>query len=178
MEKEKEKLTLLTRFGKNYQGVIANFICDYIRDCKKVGLDDDYILRKNIGSEITSVPIAEAAWYYYEKRYQKEKQWDRESVFLEFFNYITNNGEFIDYGDPGEELQAAIIYYVAWENLSDEKKQKIKNKNGEYWQKESMKGKEPTQPQIDNLLMYGKKKGIDYNDRFEASEILSNLWKK
>lgn len=145
MEKQ---LKLLSHFDDKYKGVAFNDILFYMRKGEKYADQIIYIIQKKI---------------------EIEKRWGLTGSKEQWNKYFRTT----DWNTQLNEFYEIMEYAEAWDNKSLVEKQRIKNKNKEYFIKQSMKGKEPTEKQISFL----KSKGLTEipNDRYECSEIIDKL---
>jgi len=145
-----KKLKLLSHFDNAYKGTAFNAVLHYIREG---GLRADWLI-ENIKRKIEQQK-------YWGPLQGTNKQWDK------YFREIPQEQQL-------EEFYEALEYAEEWEKKTPTEKQKIKDEQREYFGKQSMKGKPPTEKQIAFL----KSKGQEIpNDRYECSVIIDNLMK-
>lgn len=79
--------------------------------------------------------------------------------------------------DHIHEADADIQKYLDYEKLSPEEKQKLKQGKGQFFAKESMRDKPPTEAQIKYLLSLGYKGDVKSLTRLDVSVLIDNLCK-
>ena len=149
--KMEKKLKLLSHFDDAYKGTAFNAVLHYIRGG---GLQADICI-ENI-----------------ERKLNQQKHWGPlQGTNEQWDKYFRD----IPYQQQLEEFYEALEYAEEWEKKTPFEKEIEKSERREYFGKQSMKGKEPTEKQIKFL----KSKGQENipNDRYECSLIIDKLMK-
>ena len=148
---EEKNLKLLSHFDQQYRGVVFNNILFYMRKGEQYA------------DEIIDL---------IQRKLEINKRWGLQGTNAQWEKYF----RIIDRDTQLKEFYEIMAYAEEWENKTPEEKQNIKQSQREFFGKQSMKGKEPTEKQIAFL----KSKGLKEipNDRFECSEIIDRLIKQ
>lgn len=152
-----KKIKLLNHFDDKYKGVALNEVLYFVRSGKSEPIE----LISNVKRKLAERVALNAKWGNGQLQ-GTNAQWQK------YFREISPE-------DCFNEFWEAIEYAEEWERKTPEEKQKEKDRQAEYFKKQSMRGKPPTEKQIELL----KSKGLKDipNDRFECSEIIDKLLK-
>lgn len=105
----------------------------------------------------------------------------KRNAIMHIKRYELNGWEVADYWyilrDHIHEADADIQKYLDYEKLSPEEKQKLKQGKGQFFAKESMRDKPPTEAQIKYLLSLGYKGDVKSLTRLDVSVLIDNLCK-
>ena len=140
---EHKKLKLFESIPSNKVGVATNILLGCLRAGGK-SQDDLY--------------------HYLENEKFKRDRWGGDEIVDKLFDLVS--------WDADNCVEEAIEYYLEWEKLSHEEKDRIKRSRGAEYATQSMAGKPPTEKQI----AYIKSKGKTVpSDRLEASKLIDIL---
>jgi hypothetical protein len=90
---------------------------------------------------------------------------DKDEVAIRLYNFCVS---------APDTIKEAFDYYIWWENLSFEERQKIKEENNKVYATLSMRGKNPTPRQIEFLAEKGF---TPPGDRLECSKLIDKIIK-